>query len=224
MLIYIDLIQQSGVRFLWSNLIVSFAEAKKKGSGGGCILAHCMGLGKTFTTISFTLTLLSSPLITELRDPTALAERVEEERIRDEKLYNGEISALPLSLINTPVRSLIHKVLILAPVNTLKNWEDEYRNWTPVELQGHTNVKLIISVTPEAMRMKILRSWNTDGGVLIIGYEMFRRLTGNVTEATTAADDAVAAANDKSSSQTTGRTKPLTPAEKRRESQAEARR
>ena len=183
-----------------------------------------MGLGKTFTTISFTLTLLSSPLITELRDPTALAERVEEERIRDEKLYNGEISALPLSLTNHPVRSLIHKILILAPVNTLKNWEDEYRNWTPVELQGHTNVKLIISVTPELMRMKILRSWNADGGVLIIGYEMFRRLTGNITDAATAADDVKAAANDKSSTQAPGRTKPMTPAEKRRESQAEARR
>ena len=183
-----------------------------------------MGLGKTFTTISFTLTLLSSPLITELRDPTALAERVEEERIRDEKLYNGEISALPLSLTNHPVRSFIHKILILAPVNTLKNWEDEYRNWTPVELQGHTNVKLIISVTPELMRIKILRSWNADGGVLIIGYEMFRRLTGNITDAATAADDVKAAANDKSSTQVLGRTKPMTPAEKRRESQAEARR
>jgi hypothetical protein len=69
--------QKTGVRFLWRNLIHSFKEASKPHSGGGCVLAHCMGLGKTLTTICFTLTLLSAPQITAIKDPILVAEQLE---------------------------------------------------------------------------------------------------------------------------------------------------
>lgn len=43
--------QASGIRFMWDACFESL-EMIKKGKGGGCILAHCMGLGKTLQVIS----------------------------------------------------------------------------------------------------------------------------------------------------------------------------
>ena len=38
--------QVEGVQFIWDNLIER-TDNESEESGGGCILAHCMGLGKT---------------------------------------------------------------------------------------------------------------------------------------------------------------------------------
>ena len=206
-------------------MITSFAEVAKKGSGSGCILAHCMGLGKTFTTICFTLTLLSSPLLTDLKDPVALAEQEELDKIRAAKEEDGD-TELPAVITAVPVKPLFHKILILAPVNTLKNWEDEYRNWTPEELQGHTNVKLISAVTPTVNRLKILRTWHADGGVLIMGYEMFRLMCGPAADNTAAPVPAASTtATDLTGATGKAHVRPatLTKAEKIKVDQAEAR-
>jgi SNF2 family DNA or RNA helicase len=77
------------------------------------------------------------------------------------------------------MKNLFHRILVLAPVNTLSNWFEEYRNWTPPELRGHTNVRLLVSSVPEKDRIKMLKAWYDEGGVLIMGYEMFRLMTGD---------------------------------------------
>ena len=38
--------QINGVQFMWNACFESLKESEK-GRGGGCILAHCMGLGKS---------------------------------------------------------------------------------------------------------------------------------------------------------------------------------
>ncbi|WMV25763.1 hypothetical protein MTR67_019148, partial [Solanum verrucosum] len=43
----------SGIRFMWENIIQSIRKVKAGDKGLGCILAHTMGLGKTFQVISF---------------------------------------------------------------------------------------------------------------------------------------------------------------------------
>ncbi|KAK9082988.1 hypothetical protein Scep_029459 [Stephania cephalantha] len=45
--------QISGIRFMWENIIQSVRKVKSGDKGLGCILAHTMGLGKTFQVIAF---------------------------------------------------------------------------------------------------------------------------------------------------------------------------
>ena len=79
--------QARGVKFMWDACFESVAQIKDGKVPGGCILAHCMGLGKTLQTITLTHTVLEN------------------------------------SKVN------VHRVLVICPVNTVKNWEDEYEKW-----------------------------------------------------------------------------------------------
>ncbi|TKY52100.1 CHROMATIN REMODELING 20 [Spatholobus suberectus] len=48
--------QITGIRFMWENIIQSIRKVKSGDKGLGCILAHMMGLGKTFQVIAFLYT------------------------------------------------------------------------------------------------------------------------------------------------------------------------
>lgn len=52
--------QISGIRFMWENIIQSIRKVKSGDKGLGCILAHTMGLGKTFQVIAFLYTAMRS--------------------------------------------------------------------------------------------------------------------------------------------------------------------
>lgn len=47
-LLHYLLLQVTGIRFMWENIIQSIRKVKSGDKGLGCILAHTMGLGKTF--------------------------------------------------------------------------------------------------------------------------------------------------------------------------------
>ncbi|XP_053608900.1 transcriptional regulator ATRX homolog isoform X2 [Plodia interpunctella] len=55
--------QANGIKFMWNACFESVKRIKKD-KGSGCILAHCMGLGKTLQVVSLTHTLLTHGSLT----------------------------------------------------------------------------------------------------------------------------------------------------------------
>uniref|UniRef100_A0A914GQI3 Transcriptional regulator ATRX n=1 Tax=Globodera rostochiensis TaxID=31243 RepID=A0A914GQI3_GLORO len=132
--------QADGLKFLYNCTIESLSRLDEQ--GGGAILGHCMGLGKTLQIIAFLHTILSHPQISEK----------------------------------------IHKVLVFAPKNVLLNWVNEFDKWlfdNDPELDGVLTYSEIDSQTENSDRLLAIKRWANCKGpsVLIIGYDMFRRLT-----------------------------------------------
>ena len=50
--------QAQGIKFMWDACFESVERAKTS-KGSGCIIAHCMGLGKTFQIVTLVHTLLT---------------------------------------------------------------------------------------------------------------------------------------------------------------------
>lgn len=69
-----------------------------------------------------------------------------------------------------------HTVLCIVPINTLQNWLSEFDMWCP-ERPRHFNIFVLNDMhkTP-ASRAKVIADWRKNGGVLLMGYEMYRLL------------------------------------------------
>lgn len=80
------------------------------------------------------------------------------------------------------------------PINTLQNWMAEFNMWLPLpddtknSLEDKTKVGEIIHrqfplfVLNDfhktiSARGKVIQNWRNDGGVLLMGYELYRQLT-----------------------------------------------
>ena len=68
----------------------------------------------------------------------------------------------------------VERVMVICPVNTVKNWQDEYDKWLTGELE--VDVYEMSREKDNWGRADRLQQWYREGGVLIIGYEMFRNL------------------------------------------------
>merc|ERR1719336_3518526 len=68
----------------------------------------------------------------------------------------------------------VDRVMVICPVNTVKNWHDEYDKWLTGDLE--LDVYEMSSEKDNWGRADRLNQWFREGGVLIIGYEMFRNL------------------------------------------------
>ncbi|NXD37684.1 ARIP4 Helicase, partial [Copsychus sechellarum] len=81
-------------------------------------------------------------------------------------------------------------VLAIVPVNTLQNWLAEFNMWLPApenlpadynskEVQPRTFKVHILNDEHKttAARAKVVNDWVTEGGVLLMGYEMYRLLS-----------------------------------------------
>ncbi|CAH0590437.1 unnamed protein product [Chrysodeixis includens] len=55
--------QYEGVKFMWDACFESVSELEAGRGGGGCILAHCMGLGKTLQVLALLHTVLTHPRV-----------------------------------------------------------------------------------------------------------------------------------------------------------------
>ncbi|XWW96970.1 hypothetical protein V2A60_004950 [Cordyceps javanica] len=64
------------------------------------------------------------------------------------------------------------KVLVLCPAGLVENWRDEFLLWAPKHLVD--NILTIEAAQSPYERMENAEDWATKGGVLIIGYTMFK--------------------------------------------------
>ncbi|XP_047439096.1 helicase ARIP4 isoform X1 [Mugil cephalus] len=96
------------------------------------------------------------------------------------------ISFIDILLRNTEA----HTVLAIVPVNTLQNWMTEFNIWLPPQeaLSPETDPTLVTGRNFKVhilndehkttmARAKVVEEWSRDGGVLLMGYEMYRLLS-----------------------------------------------
>ncbi|CAL1267618.1 unnamed protein product [Larinioides sclopetarius] len=126
--------QVNGVKFMWECTIESLKQLETE-KGSGCILAHCMGLGKTLQVITF----------------------------------------LHTCLTNKHVNKYIKTALVICPYNTVLNWSKELDYWLQ-EVDGNILVHELTLAKDNYSRVDVLTYWQRDGGILIISYDLFRRL------------------------------------------------
>uniref|UniRef100_A0A8C7HHV6 RAD54 like 2 n=1 Tax=Oncorhynchus kisutch TaxID=8019 RepID=A0A8C7HHV6_ONCKI len=83
-----------------------------------------------------------------------------------------------------------HTVLAIVPVNTLQNWLAEFNLWLPTQeaLPPDSDPAIVTGRTfrvhilndehkTTVARAKVVEDWSRDGGVLLMGYEMYRLLS-----------------------------------------------
>ncbi|XP_078122976.1 transcriptional regulator ATRX-like [Sander vitreus] len=126
--------QVDGVQFIWDSCCESVKKANSS-PGTGCILAHCMGLGKTLQVVTFLHTVLLS------------------ENLK------------------------FRRALVVCPLNTILNWVSEFKKWQNNMGQDKVTVTELATKKHPAERLRALQRWQSDGGVMIMGYEMYRILS-----------------------------------------------
>lgn len=126
--------QCKGIQFMYDCVIESLSSWKKEEPGGGCILAHCMGLGKTLQVVALVHTLMTHKDIN------------------------------------------LRCVLVVAPLNTVLNWQVEFEKWLAVD--DRLEVYILQEVGPNNWRRSdMLKHWQRYGGVMIMGYSLYRNLS-----------------------------------------------
>ena len=65
--------------------------------------------------------------------------------------------------------------MVMCPLSTVLNWKNEFTKWLPGKLA--LDVYELASAKNYEAKEKTLSKWLLTGGVLLLGYEMFRSLT-----------------------------------------------
>ncbi|KAI0460393.1 hypothetical protein F5B21DRAFT_6066 [Xylaria acuta] len=115
----------------------------------GCLLAHTMGLGKTMQVITL-LTTIGQASASD--DPTIFSQIPEEMRES--------------------------RTLILCPATLVNNWLDEMLSWLP-ENHGLGDIFKVDAIMGAEQRNQVVRTWGELGGVMIIGYNLFKAFFDN---------------------------------------------
>lgn len=127
--------QVAGVKFMWDACFETIKDAQEK-PGSGCILAHCMGLGKTMQIVTLSHTLLANSKKTN-----------------------------------------VERVLIISPLSTLNNWAREFNHWISFTRKKSIEIYDMSKYKDKNTRIFKLNEWFEEGGVCILGYDMYRILT-----------------------------------------------
>ncbi|KAE8990463.1 hypothetical protein PF005_g21066 [Phytophthora fragariae] len=159
--------QVEGVRFLHSHVT----------AGRGCILADYMGLGKTLQVI----TVIYSFLVDDIE---AKRRRSKKDESQNSHTNKKELQAVEEQDKTREDDEPPASVLVLCPAICLPNWDSEFKKWLGAEACGRCPVLTLDSTSTKgttAGRLRLLQRWKRTGGVLLMGYEMFRGLLNPTT-------------------------------------------
>jgi transcriptional regulator ATRX len=85
------------------------------------------------------------------------------------------------TVLNHPnIRGRLKSAIVVAPVNTLSNWEDEFEKWT-----GNVEPRLFVeNLAGKDMfsRDKAIERWSLRGGILLLGEQLFLSMQGRGTK------------------------------------------
>ncbi|KAI9915063.1 hypothetical protein PsorP6_008627 [Peronosclerospora sorghi] len=157
--------QVEGVQFMHSHVTAN----------RGCILADYMGLGKTLQVI----TVIHSFIVDNI---AARKQQSKRPVIRSSiSIKSKKTEDLENSNDN---KELAVKVLVLCPAICLSNWNSEFQKWLKIETRALCPILSFDSSTTKgtvAGRLRLLQRWKRTGGVLLMGYEMFRGILNPTT-------------------------------------------
>ncbi|EME42903.1 hypothetical protein DOTSEDRAFT_115246, partial [Dothistroma septosporum NZE10] len=137
--------QIDGVQFMWREIT---ADDGGDTSPQGCLLTHTMGLGKTMQTIAVLV---------------AVNEAAQSQNLKVSR-------QLPPQLRLNAERERQLRMMVLCPPALMENWKKEIKKWAGDRLP---NVFCIES-GPNKNHLDDMQHWYRIGGVLVIGYELFR--------------------------------------------------
>jgi transcriptional regulator ATRX len=132
--------QKDGLKFCWKNVCSKIMSPKEKDNDEihGAILAHNMGLGKSFQAVCLLHTLLTHP-----------------------------------ALITTSGRRVIRTALLIAPVNTLANWETEFQKWVGASSGRSIPGIRFYSWKETRSKLKLVKEWYSSGGIICVSTEKY---------------------------------------------------
>ncbi|VDP86350.1 unnamed protein product [Echinostoma caproni] len=76
------------------------------------------------------------------------------------------------TLMSHPDIIRIRTCLVICPVNTLLNWKNEWEIWLPPN--DPLDVYELSARPENRQRVDVIKHWHNQGGVLLLGYDMFR--------------------------------------------------
>merc|ERR1719220_2916485 len=77
--------------------------------------------------------------------------------------------------VMTQRKVALQRVMVICPVNVVKNWKDEFDKWLPGDMG--LDVTEMSGEKDNWGRADRIGYWYNEGGVILIGYDMFRNLT-----------------------------------------------
>lgn len=132
--------QATGIKFMWDACFETIKQIDES-PGSGCILAHCMGLGKSLQVVALAHALITNCDVTK-----------------------------------------VNCVLVISPLSTVLNWVNEFKIWLRhCDQNRDIDIYELSKYKKNEERSFKLHEWKEGGGVMIIGYDMFRNLTSETT-------------------------------------------
>ncbi|XP_016110474.1 transcriptional regulator ATRX [Sinocyclocheilus grahami] len=111
-------------------------------------------------------------------DASALSEDVSEDDDEDKSSKRKTRVVTFLHTVLLCEKMNFSTALVVCPLNTVLNWLNEFEKWQ-VGLKDEESLEVteLATVKRPQERAYALQRWQEDGGVMIIGYEMYRNLT-----------------------------------------------